>query len=114
MSYKFNPFTGTFDYYSSSSGGSGGTGTLNYKAKRIVTPSPDGSTVVFTTPDDYATATLTVYLNGLEEYYVSETSANTFTFDTAPLTGDTIEVSYVVQSTASLYGSALYGTGTYA
>jgi hypothetical protein len=111
MPFTFNPFTGTFDYYQSSSGGSGGV--LNYKVRRTITPSPDGATTVFTTPDNFATSTLTVYLNGLEEHYISETSANTFTFATAPLTGDIIDVSYVVQSTASLYGSALYGTGTY-
>jgi len=113
MSMKFNPFTGTFDYV-----GSGGTNTTTAGTvkKATVTPAADGSTTVFTVPDTYVTNTLLVFVNGVVESQITETSGTTFTFATPPLTGDDIHVFY---ATSTGGGSIAYhyllesGAGAY-
>lgn len=56
----------------------------------------NGVRTVFTTPTPYSPARLIVFLNGLKESHFTETSANTFTFSSAPLTGDEISLLYKV------------------
>lgn len=93
MPYKFNVFTATLDYYSA---GDTAVAVAGVKADIEPTPTADNSTTEFTVPDAYVTGSLTVYLNGLAETNISETSDTTFEFDEAPHTGDTIRVSYEV------------------
>lgn len=99
MPYTFNPFTGNFDYYQT--GGGGVVASGSYKSRVVPTPSPDGSTTVFTMPDIYQTGSLSVYINGAFEEYVTELTSTTFSFNTAPLTGDLITGSYMVGLTTS-------------
>lgn len=56
--------------------------------------SPNGVRTVFTTPTSYITGGLLVFLNGLWETYITQTSSNTFTFSSAPVTGDAISIFY--------------------
>ena len=95
MPWKFNPFTATLDYYEA---GSTSVATANIKARVSPVESPDGSTTTFTVPDTYLSGSLTVYLNGLAEYFVTETTTTTFTFDTAPISGDDIKLQYAVEA----------------
>lgn len=53
---------------------------------------PDGTRTTFTTPLAYVTGTLAVYLNGLQEHFIAEDSATTFSFSTAPIIGDVIKL----------------------
>ena len=56
---------------------------------------PDQARTTFTTPDSYIAGTLRVYLNGLRERFVTETSPTTFAFEDAPWAADTIRVDYL-------------------
>jgi Tol biopolymer transport system component len=93
MPYQFNPFTGKLD-----SVGAGETvvATANIRANVSPSESPDGTRTVFTVPETYISGTLAVFLNGLHETYVSETTSTTFTFEDAPHTGDVITLNYAV------------------
>lgn len=62
------------------------------------TPSPDGSTVLFTTPSAYLGSSLDVRKNGQvltrgDDF--SETTSTTFTMAVAPLTGDVLTLTYI-------------------
>ncbi len=71
-----------------------------YKTHQIPTPAPDGAQVIFTTPDDYVAGSLNVYrdqsvlLKGVTQDYV-ESSANTFTVDSAPDADEVLWCSYI-------------------
>lgn len=56
----------------------------------------NGVNTVFTTATAYRTGTLRVYVNGIRQKtsYFSETTSTTFTFTTAPSTGDEVLVDY--------------------
>jgi hypothetical protein len=58
--------------------------------------SPNGVQTIFTTPDDYEPTSLVVWLNGLRETYISELTDNTFEFEDAPYSTDTIEIQYII------------------
>lgn len=77
-------------------GPQGATGASGGTVWSIGVPAeaPNGSRTVFTTPSAYVASGLMVYLNGLRETNVSETTATTFTFSTAPITGDIISLFY--------------------
>jgi len=55
---------------------------------------PNGVRTLFTTPTAYTIGSLQVFLNGLKEGFITQTSTTTFTFDTAPITGDSITLVY--------------------
>jgi hypothetical protein len=74
-------------------GPSGGSSTLT---KEPAVESPDGVNMIFTTSSVYITGSLTVYLNGLRERYITELGTNQFTFTQAPRIGFLIDVEYVV------------------
>ena len=93
MPYTYNPFTGKLDFFVP---GDTTVATANIRANVSPTESPDGSRTVFTVPETYISGTLAVFLNGLHETYVSETTSTTFTFEDAPLAGDVITLSYAV------------------
>lgn len=93
MPYIINPTSGQLDYYVP---GSTSVATANVRANVSPTESPNGSRTVFTVPEEYISGTLTVFLNGLHETYVSETTTTTFTFEDAPHTGDLITLNYAV------------------
>jgi len=57
---------------------------------------PNGVRTVFTVPVTYVLGSLQVFLNGLKESFVSQSSTTTLTFETAPITGDKIELLYRV------------------
>lgn len=58
--------------------------------------SPNGVRRSFTTPSGYLPGTLKVFLNGLRERWITETTANTFEFDVAPVAQDFIDIEYRV------------------
>lgn len=93
MAYTYNPLTGKLDYFVP---GDTTVATANIRANISPTESPDGTRKTFTVPEAYISGTLAVYLNGLHETYVSETTSTTFTFEDAPQTGDVITLSYAV------------------
>lgn len=68
-------------------------------SKRYISPieSPNDVRVLFTLPDNYAAGSLEITLNGLTERFISETTANSFTFQDAPRSSDTVLASYTVQ-----------------
>lgn len=76
-------------------GAGGGTATT-LKVYQQPVESPNGVRTTFTVPDNYVAGTLLVILNGLIEAFVSEQSANTFSFETAPIGSDTILLNYAV------------------
>jgi len=57
---------------------------------------PDGTRLNFTVPDVYVFGSLSIYLNGLNQDGVLETSNTTFAFDAAPETDDIIRLEYKV------------------
>lgn len=76
-------------------GDTGPTGPQTVRKPYLVpTQSPDGSRLVFTTPTAYVPLSLAVFLNGLQEYYITETSTTQFTFSTPPISTDTIKLEY--------------------
>lgn len=77
------------------SSGGGGTGAMTFSE----TPggSINGSNKNFTTANAFHVGRLAVFLNGLRQrpgQDYNETSTTSFTFISAPLTGDTISVDY--------------------
>jgi hypothetical protein len=61
----------------------------------------DSSNTVFTTANVYSSGSLRVYLNGLRQQFTvdyTETTSTTFTFTTAPDTGDVVTVDYGVSA----------------
>ena len=93
MAYSFNPFTNKLDFFTP---GDTTVATANIRANVSPSESPDGSRTAFTVPETYITGTLSVFLNGLHETHVSETTSTTFTFEDAPHTGDVITLNYAV------------------
>jgi len=76
-------------------GSSGGGSSLR---EADLTAQINGSTTVFTMPENYQNGTLRVYWNGIRQRTddtVSETSQNTFTTTFTPLAGDVLIVDYV-------------------
>ena len=116
MPYAFNPISGQLDYYVP---GNTTVATASIRANISPDESPDGTRTVFTVPETYLSGTLAVFLNGLHETYVSETTSTTFTFEDAPHTSDVITLSYAISAgggtptTPNTYGSGKYGTATY-
>lgn len=77
--------------------GSGGGGAVgSFKVYQQPVESPNGVRTTFTVPDNYVAGTLLVILNGLIEVFISELTANTFSFDTPPIGSDTILLNYAV------------------
>lgn len=63
----------------------------------------NGTNTVFTTAQSFAPGSTRVYRNGLREQLgvgYTETPPSTITFSTAPLSSDTIEVDYAVQTSS--------------
>ena len=75
------------------SGGGSGGGAPRYTYIDPV-QDPNGVRTVFTVPFPYVLGSLAVYLNGLQENYVSQLTTTTFSFDTAPISTDTIKVEF--------------------
>ena len=76
-------------------GSSGGGSSLR---EADLTAQINGSTTVFTMPENYQNGTLRVYWNGIRQRTddtVSETSQNTFTTTFTPLAGDVLIVDYI-------------------
>ena len=79
----------------------GGVTTTEVVVDETAIGSINGSNKVFTTTDDYIAASLTVFLNGIQQAKpgdYSETSINSFTFVNAPLSigsSDTVTIRYV-------------------
>ncbi len=71
-----------------------------YRTHQIPTPAPDGSTVVFTTPDAYVSGSLNGYrdqsplLKGASHDY-QETTDTTFTVASAPDADEVLWCSYI-------------------
>ncbi len=68
-------------------------------SKEVPTGAINGTNKSYTTSTNYAPGTLQVYINGLaQSQYITETTpaSGIFELDTAPLTGDTISVSYLI------------------
>ena len=71
-----------------------------YRTHQVPTPAPDGSTTVFTTPDNYVSGSLNVYRDqsvlkkGAGDDY-TETTANTFTVASAPDADEVLWVNYI-------------------
>jgi hypothetical protein len=78
-------------------GAGSGSATVEYR-NEVPAGAIDGVNLIFTTAHSYVTAMLSVYLNGqrltLTADY-TETTPTTFTFVTAPLTGDIVTTDYV-------------------
>jgi len=77
--------------------GGGGAATIQTWGETPV-GTIDGTNTTFTTANSYQTGLLAVYLNGLRQRRsadYSETTSTSFTFVTAPLSGDTISIDYV-------------------
>lgn len=94
MAYTFNPFTNKLDFFTP---GDTSVAVANVRANVLPSESPDGTRTTFTVPEEYISGTLAVFLNGLHETHVSETTSTTFTFEDAPHTGDTITLIYAVE-----------------
>ena len=79
-------------------GPQGPAGVAGASVKGNVSPdeSPDGELTVFTVPESYIAGSLIVFLNGLAEANFTETTSETFTFDTAPEVGDIIKLAYSI------------------
>ena len=77
-------------------GNSGGSGSLQL-VKESAIETPNGVNMIFTTSSNYISGSLTVYLNGLRERYITELDTNRFTFTQAPRIGFLIDVEYAVQ-----------------
>ena len=56
----------------------------------------DGVNTVFTTASAFRADTTAVYLNGLREFYYTETGASEITLEDAPHSSDTLRVDYVI------------------
>ena len=63
--------------------------------KEFAVGTVDGVNKNFETTQNYFPNTLTVFLNGLRERYITETGGKTFQFDEAPLSGMFIDVEYI-------------------
>lgn len=76
----------------------GGGGQV-WKVNQASSTTPNSIATVFTVPDTYISGSLIVYLNGMRQKSgggndYTETSGTTFTFGSAPLTGDVIILDY--------------------
>lgn len=56
----------------------------------------NGTNTVFTTANAYRSGSTAVYLNGLREFFYTETGANQITLQDAPHAGDMLRVDYVI------------------
>jgi len=72
---------------------SGAVGAGIIKESAIGTP--NGVLTVFETSENYYPASLTVYLNGVRERFITELGGKQFSFSSAPRTGFVIDVEYV-------------------
>lgn len=59
---------------------------------------PDNSRTLFTVPGEYAMGTLAVFLNGLQEFHITQLTPTTFSFETAPFSSDTIKLDFNASS----------------
>lgn len=71
----------------------------NFVTEYISSAIPNGSTVTFTTANNYVSGTTKVFLNGLRMYKgasfdYTESAANAITFNYAPIAGDLIIIDY--------------------
>lgn len=76
------------------------SGTIidDFKKHKIPTPAPDGTEVVFTTPDEYISGTLEVFRDQsvlLKAVDFTETTSTTFTVTSAPDADEVLWVCYV-------------------
>jgi hypothetical protein len=55
----------------------------------------NGSNTIFQTSFPYEPESISVFLNGLHEVYISKTGENEITFEDAPQGGDTISCMYI-------------------
>lgn len=80
----------------------------------------DGVNKVFTVPDNFASNTLQVFINGIRNYDVTATGANQITFLDAPFIGASLhgyyqkDITAVVPASTSTYGAGNYGAAVYA
>ena len=103
ISYTFNPFTGNFDALSKENGFYfiDASSSISTKYNDLI-GAVNGSNTVFTVSnEDYTSGELVVYLNGQAQtegatgdWTETTPSSGTFTFATAPETGDIILVTY--------------------
>jgi hypothetical protein len=57
---------------------------------------PNGERIVFTTPEEYISGTLQVFINGVLEENITEVNASKFKIDPPPVMADeSIRVSYI-------------------
>lgn len=77
---------------------SGMIDTSRFKYHKTPTPATDGVQTIFTTPDDYVSGLLEVFLDGLIQTKTTdytETTSNTFTMTVAPDANETLRVNYI-------------------
>lgn len=76
-------------------GSSGGT-SLTLRRNQTPVETPDGTLDTFTLPnsESYNLGSLVVYVNGLQEFNISEISSTQFRINSAPLTGDNLRIEY--------------------
>lgn len=75
-----------------------GTGTATiFKSYQVPLETPDGIRTQFTLPNEYAPGSLMIFLNGINERFISESITNVFTFQDAPLNSDAIFATYAVK-----------------
>jgi hypothetical protein len=82
---------------SGGAGGGGGSGASTIIWGEVPGGAIDGGNLSFTTAHPYVRNTLSVYLNGLRLVRTGdyiETAAQSFTFNSAPLPGDSISIDY--------------------
>lgn len=81
-------------YYPPATGSGSGQ---SWVSNRSLSPAPNGSTTLFTTPEAYIAGTTRLYLNGQRLFLTgdyTETSSNSLTFTVAPYTADMLLVDY--------------------
>lgn len=74
-------------------GAQGPAGTYR-KTYRTPVEVPNGVRMQFTAPGIFVLTSLSVHLNGILEHYITEDSTTQFTFSTAPLSTDIIDLEY--------------------
>lgn len=75
-----------------SPGGGGSAQTIG----EIPTGAIDGVNATYLTTAAFQPNTAAVYLNGLRERFITESTSTTVTFDTAPLAGDLVTIDYLL------------------
>ena len=72
--------------------------TVSNLIKEEATPTAPLPSKEFRTSKNFATDTLTVYLNGLKEHYITIVNPNTFEFEIDIISTDLVDVEYVEAS----------------